>query len=190
MTTAHSKDLIADALTCDFTNETINETKDKTMKSLKQILFPTIISGIFLLACGCQSTPNVTHKPGVDFTQYQTFAFADFNRRGPVSDPTAPLRLRRAVQTSLSETLAHKGYTEVKSDTADFLVKVYGNFIPDEPGVNSLESRTSVIEIIDAKTKEVVWSTSRTRMSSTTLTPEAAGQLAARMIEPFPTGEK
>jgi hypothetical protein len=148
------------------------------------------MGGIFLLACGCQTTPNYTTKPGADFTQYETFAFAEFGRRGPISDPTAPLRMRRAVQTSVSEILTHKGFAEVRPDTADFLVKIYGLYIPDQPQVNSLEERTGVIEIIDTKTKEVVWSTRRTRTSSTTLTPEAAGLMAAKMLEPFPSGAK
>ncbi len=160
------------------------------MKTLKRILFPVFSGGIFLLACGCQTTPGYTSKPGADFSHYQTFAFADFGRRGPVSDPTAPLRQRRAVQSSLTETLDHKGFTEARPETADFIVKVYGQFIPDLPNVNSLEERTMTIDIIDAKTKEVVWSASRTRISTITLTPEAAGQLAAQMLEPFPPGAK
>lgn len=160
------------------------------MKTLKRIVFPTLIGGIFLMSCGCQTTPTYTTKPGAEFTQYETFAFWDFGRQGPISDPTAPLRMRRAVQTSVSENLTHKGFMEARPDKADFLVKIYGLYIPDQSQVNSLEERTGVIEIIDAKTKEVVWSTRRTRTSSTTLTPEATGQLAAKMLEPFPPSAK
>lgn len=160
------------------------------MKTLKQILSLTIVGSLFLLASGCQTTPTANYKPTTDFTQYKTYAFAEFSRQGPVSDPTAPLRQRRAVQTSVEETLAHKGFTEVKPADADFLVKIYGKFIPDEPGVNSNEERTAVIEIIDTKTKEIIWSTSRTRFAFSALTAEAAAQLVAQMIEAFPPGKK
>ena len=162
----------------------------KPVKALRHLLTLTLIGGIIILAGGCNTTKTTTYQPTQDFTRYKTFAFAESPASESASDPVAPLPQHRAIEASLSQVLVRKGFTEASPAEADFLVKVHGDLLWYYPNNSRWQERTGVVEIIDAKTKEIVWSTSRTKVSDAVLTPELAGQLAAKMIEPFPPEKK
>lgn len=81
----------------------------------------TMLLGLALLS-GCATTSRAEYDREVDFSRYQTFAWAAPDRR-EVRDPVLDSGLLdRRVGRVVREVLTERGFREVDPDEADFLV--------------------------------------------------------------------
>jgi hypothetical protein len=155
------------------------------MNTLKQIVPMIAAAGVLLLTFGCTSTP--TYKQGFDFSQYRTFALLPLPEGGSYQDPAIVNRLGPPAQESIVETLAAKGFKQTKESEADFLVKLQFDY-QEEQGRH--EQRMFEIHMLDAKSKEVVWSKYYQRTTDSTHPVEVVRQIVAKMLKFFPPGSK
>jgi len=161
----------------------------KNMKILVQLTLTVAMAGLLALGSGCKTRPF--HKQGFDFSHYHTFAIRPLPATGTPRDPTIVARLGPPVRQAVEETLAGKGFKKVPQSEADFQVSLLFDYLPvaeDELGRH--ERRTLEIDIIDSHSNETVWSDWRQRTTDITMSPEAAGKVAAAMLKPFPPGAK
>jgi hypothetical protein len=159
--------------------------KSIDVKNLTHFIPLIAVAGMVLFGSGCQSGP--THKQGFDFSRYHTFAILPVTARGTYQDPALVTRLKGPVTETVVETLTGKGFKQVAESEADFHVNLLFDY-REEPG--QTEQRMFDLQIIDAKTKEVVWSDYWHRTTDATLPPEVVHQGVADMLKPFPPGAK
>ena len=109
---------------------------------------------LFLLPLlGCSSISVFTdHDSGVDFSDYKTFAyFKPGIDKVEISD-LDKRRIMKAIDLQMSQK------SMMKSDMPDLLVNI--NTTAKGPNQNTVSSRTEgvlYIDLIDAKTKQLVW---------------------------------
>jgi hypothetical protein len=171
----------------------ITSTQNKVMKRLSLTIVVTALAAILTLVPGCKTGPTAEFKPGVNFSQYHTYALLPLPTAGPASDPGAPLKQAGSVVKAVSETLAAKGFTAAPIEQADLLVKLTTRFNQHDnevwmsgSGRMIMEDRMLTIRIIENKTKDVVWSDWLNRTTYDTATPQEAGEIIAQMLKPFP----
>jgi hypothetical protein len=142
-----------------------------------------VVAATLLVSSGCQSGP--VSKPGFDFSRYHTFALLPLPEAGTYQDPTIAARLREPGTQAIVETLAAKGFQQVPENEADFLVNLSFDY---QPEADRNETRLLDIQVIDARSREVVWSTWWHRTTDMTLPPGEFRKVIQRKLAPFPPG--
>ena len=144
---------------------------------MKRILLIPMLMIAFLVMNGCSSmNVMVKYDDAVNFEKYKTFKFVKSKRKGQktVKDP---FFTKEAMQ-EISPLMEEKGFQEAESmEDADLLIHFYAyiqkgaNYVPPtyhlgrwgrvrhvRPGhVVHYKTGTLVIDMVDAKKKEVVW---------------------------------
>jgi hypothetical protein len=155
------------------------------MKRLIAMLPVFAAAGVLLLESGCASTDSV--DKGSDFSQYHSFAVLPLPDRGTYQDPAIVTRLGSTVKQSVADTLSAKGYEEVKESEADLLVNLLFDYRPEE---GRRELRTLQIQLLDAKSRGVVWSRYTQRVTDSTMPPKAASQAVVDLLKTVPSASK
>jgi hypothetical protein len=142
-----------------------------------------LTAALALLLAGCQTVPTVgaEARPGTDFSIYKTFALLPLPPGGPPSDPGMTLRLSSTASRAITETLQARGFESRPIEAADMAVALRGQSVPRvevidwgyrptyygygnwyggyrDVDVRSYEEYTVIIDILDNKTREPVWS--------------------------------
>ncbi len=140
---------------------------------------------VLAVAAGCSTANlNTEYNKEVDFSSYKTFALLPFPSHVPGSAPGSAMGLGPLLQKTLRDTLVSKGFTEVPMSEADFTAGIrgevnpqlrvhdYGYNYPVAPywagsypymrttpmtSVSQYEEGVLIVEIFDAKTKELSW---------------------------------
>ena len=134
------------------------------MKTLKLLVAGFLLT-VFMTSC---STTKITYDKNVDFSQYKTYAFY---KKG-LDALRIPPKKKKIVLRAISEVLLDKGFT--KSSHPDFIVNIFTDIhdrIDVYPGyyspyyrrdrIEKSKEGTVFIDIVDLKTKKVVWSGSK-----------------------------
>ena len=134
------------------------------MKTLKLLAIGFLLTA-FITSC---STTKITYDKNVDFSQYKTYAFY---KKG-LKALRIPPKKKKMVLRAVSEVLLEKGFT--KSSKPDFIVNIFTDIhdrIDVYPGyyspfyrrnyIEKSKEGTVFIDIVDLKTKKVVWSGSQ-----------------------------
>jgi len=134
------------------------------MKTLKSIILALLLTSI-VTSC---STTKITYDKNVDFSRYKTYAFY---KKG-LDALRIPPKKKKIVLRAISEVLLDKGFT--KSSHPDFIVNIFTDIhdrIDVYPGyyspyyrreyIEKSKEGTVFIDIVDLKTKKVVWSGSQ-----------------------------
>ena len=153
------------------------------MNTLVKAILPIVTASMLLISSGCQSGPD--YRQGFDFTRYHTFAILALPTKGTYQEPAIAIHLGRPGTEAIVEQLTSKGFKETGESEADFLVNMKFDYIPEQ---NRTETRMLDIQIIDGKSREIVWSTWLRRTTDMTMSPEAFKEQIARLIQPFPPG--
>ncbi|VAX18294.1 hypothetical protein MNBD_IGNAVI01-378 [hydrothermal vent metagenome] len=142
--------------------------------------------GLLLLISmiGCSSiSVNTDYDPTIDFSKYKTYKW--FEGKAPKDDELVKYPLvRKRVVIAVDKALAAKGFTKVKNGNADFVVIIhagtkermqlntynYGGYGYGRYGygwggyggmsttdVSYYDEATLIVDIADAKKKELVW---------------------------------
>jgi len=124
----------------------------------KSILFTGLIFLSFLYSC---SSVKINYDKSTDFSQYHSFAFF---KKG-LDHLTIPAKKKRFVVKTISEILEQKGFE--KSTHPDFIVNIFTDLykrVDVYPGYYPYRRRVKkeiegylYIDIVDVKTKKVVW---------------------------------
>ncbi len=85
-------------------------------------------AAILMLVSGCETGPTVAFKPGVNFSQYHTYALLPLPTAGPESDYGAPRMQAESAIKAVNETLTAKGFAAAPIEQADLLVKLSTRF--------------------------------------------------------------
>lgn len=149
---------------------------------LKQTcLLMLLLATLLLLGCATANLRTEYNK-SVDFSQYKTFTVLPIPQHVQGAVPGAMIGMAPALEQTLRETLQSKGYTEAPAGEADFAVGIRGQIVPKTrvkdygyyypTGVNwassypqyipatsvsQYEEGTLIVEIFDAKSKELAW---------------------------------
>jgi hypothetical protein len=144
------------------------------MRQLHRLLAVAVLT---VGLAGCSTLLVSSHiERGLDFTRYDTFDW------GPADSlPTGDPRLDRDpffidhLQGAIEKQMAAKGYARVESGPPDLLVHYHastqrrlsldaadrdrGDCLSDdcEAGVSEYEAGTLIVDIIDARTSQLVW---------------------------------
>ena len=177
--------------------------------------FPVIVLAAIVIMAGCSSvTVKHDYDRTVDFKLYKTFAWLDV--KVPEDELIQnPLARKRAIE-AIDKELQNKGF-EKTDKGADFGVIIHGRSkeqmqITDWGGygagygygyrpwwgpyggttdVSYYEVGALVVDIVDLKTKELVWRGMATKtIGDKPLTPEQWDGIAARVLANFPPVEQ
>ena len=169
-------------------------------------IFLTATLAVLATACSTM-TVRADHDPQVDFASYTSFAMfelPDKERRGPQMSGLVD----RRIVASLKTTLAGKGFTPAAPRDADFLVTYYTavrNRVTVNGGgwygccgpfwgggvtwINSYPEGTLVIDVIDRKSRELVWrGVGQGAFSKMNPSGEKVDKRITRILETFPPG--
>jgi hypothetical protein len=132
---------------------------------------------VLLLAAGCSGiTVSTDHDTSADFSALKSWSWYPEEPPPPGSPDISPLVLSR-IRASLEEELKARGYAEATRETADFLVAYraavherieaypttsvgYGwgpSYAVTTTSVYAYDEGTLVVDVIDRKTKNLVW---------------------------------
>ncbi len=126
------------------------------MKKLFYLFLPVI----FISLSSCSST-KIDYDKNTDFSQYKTFAFF---KKG-IDHLNAPVSKKKFILKAISKELLSKGFS--KSSHPDFIVNVftdlhkridvYPDYFPYHRRVYKSIEGNFYMDIVDVKTKRVVW---------------------------------
>lgn len=177
---------------------------------MRRVTLSLAILLIILASCSSFSVKH-DYDRETDFQQYKTYAWSEQEIPGDVlaKNPLVKKRLKIAVD----ETLRSKGYSLIELDKADFVVVThagikermrvenwgrYGWYDPwwgpygGRVDVSYYEEGTLVIDIVDAKEKELVWRGMGTGIVKRYAKPEKMqkdiDQDVTRILAAFPPG--
>jgi hypothetical protein len=164
-----------------------------------------------LLVAGCATTVKTDYKASASFSQYRTFAMLPLPRKAPAEDPGLMLRIAQPAKEAVVSALTAKGLTEAPADRADLAVNLKGQSLPrvevrdygytypvmtrygtvmvvENPStsVTTYTERTLIIEILDNRTKELVWVGSMKRNSSKPVSAQVLQEAIQRILAEFP----
>jgi hypothetical protein len=165
---------------------------------------------MFLASCSSLSV-RYDYDREADFRKYGTYAWSE--QEVPGDDLVRNPLIQKRVHSAVDESLASKGYTLSEFDQADFIVVVhagikermrvqdwgrYGWYHPwwgpygGRVDVSYYEEGTLVIDIVDAKKKELVWRGTGTGIVKRYARPEKIqkdiDQDVTRILAAFPPG--
>lgn len=167
---------------------------------------------LLLVLAGCSTlSVRYDYDREADFGKYRTFAWSE--QEVPGDELARNPLIQKRVRSAVDETLASKGYTLSEFDQADFIVAVhagikermrvqdwgrYGWYHPwwgpygGRVDVRYYEEGTLVIDIVDAKKKELVWRGTGTGIVKRYARPEKIqkdiDQDVTRILAAFPPG--
>ena len=117
-----------------------------------------VVSIIFFSSC---SSTKIDYDKNTDFSQYKTFAFF---KKG-IDHLNAPVSKKKFILKAISDELLSKGFT--KSSHPDFIINVfndlhkridvYPGYFPYHRRVYKSIEGNFYMDIVDVKTKRVVW---------------------------------
>ncbi len=168
------------------------------------------LTGI-LLAAGCATPVKTDYKAGASFSQYRTFALLPLPQTGPAEDPGLMLRLAEPARESVIRELTAKGLTQAPAEQADLAVNLRGQSLPQVEvrqygytypymtrygmvtvvqnpytTVSAYAERTLIIELLDNRTKELVWVGWTKKESSSRVTPQMLQEAIRNILAKFP----
>ena len=150
------------------------------------VLFSLGATTFFLAGCATPSGETATeeHAPPANAV-YRTFAVEPVETAGPATDPSAGARLSQPAQEAAVATMLAKKYRQASLQDADLLVRLIGEFAPDMLTELS-ERRKLTIEILDNRSKKVIWSNFRARSSVRSASVEEVRAIVEQILAPFP----
>ena len=173
-------------------------------------LFVLIASLVVLSLVGCSSISTSTdYDPEIDFTKYKTFMW--YAGEMPADDELVKYPLvKKRIANSIVKSLAAKGFTEGTEDNYDFVIIMhagtkermqvntynyggygYGGYGRGGWGgggmsstdVNYYDEATIVVDMVDAKKKELAWRGTATGIvTKSNLTQEEAQERADNVM--------
>ena len=160
------------------------------------------LSATLLFQAGCASTSSNSQANLT--SQHQTFAISMLDPQGSPYERSRIAQLAPVAVEAVTTSLTGKGYREAPNETADLLVQLGGKFSPDFKAeasratgditstvtTESSQHRVLLIEILDNRSKEKVWSDSRSSSSAGTLPPDRLRAVVTEMLAPFPKASK
>jgi hypothetical protein len=147
-------------------------------------LLPFMVLGL-LAGCASTNDEQETHSHGArPHHDYRTFAITLAPSSGPASDPAAIARLTTPAMDAVRNSMLAKGYTEARPAEADLLVKLRAEFKPDLLS-ETTEQRAFIIDIVDRRTGDRVWTGRRDRSSSNTLDADFVQKTIGDVLAPF-----
>lgn len=176
-------------------------------------IFTLIISVLFV--AGCSTPVKSEYKPGLNFSQYKTFALQPFQAQAPAEDPGLMLRVSEPATRTVASELTAKGLSQKPVNEADLAINLRGQSFPrvevknygysypvmtragmvtvvENPysSVSTYNERTLIIEMLDTKSKEVVWIGWLKKESSQKITPEGIEKAVRAILAEFPPQPK
>ncbi len=167
-----------------------------------------------LLLSGCAATVKTDYKTGTSFSQYRTFALLPLPQQAPAEDPGLMLRLAQPARDAVTTGLTAKGLSEAAADKADLAVNLRGQSLPKVEirdygytyplmtrygtvtvvrnpysTVSTYNERTLIVEMLDNRTKELVWVGWMKRESSRPVKPQDLQQAIGEILAKFPPPE-
>jgi hypothetical protein len=164
-----------------------------------------------LLAAGCAAPVKTDYKQGTDFSKYRTFALMPLPQQGPTDDPGLMLRVAQPARDAVVGELTAKGMTQAPTNQADLSVNLKGQSLPrvevrnygytypvstrygmvtvvENPytSVSTYNERTLIIEMLDNKTKELVWVGWTKKDTSSPVTPQDLQDAIRKILAKFP----
>ena len=148
-------------------------------------LFPISMLGCaaaLMLVAGCATPVNSEFKSGTRFGDYKTFALMPLPDKSPADDPGMMMRLAQPARETVVGEFAAKGLKQAPPEVADLAVNLKGRSLPQievrnygytypvmtrygtytvvqnpYTEISTYTERTLIIEIMDNRSKEVVW---------------------------------
>jgi hypothetical protein len=154
------------------------------MKSFGKLFSGLAVAGLLFLGAGCQTGPR--HAAGYDFSRLRSFAVLPVSAPGTYEDPALVARLSVPAREAVVETLTAKGLRQTGAAEADCHVKMLFDYLPES---GRTETRMFALQILDAKSQQVVWSDYWHRTTDTSLPTDAVRAGIAKMLQPFPPGK-
>ena len=171
--------------------------------------------GFAVFLAGCSTPVKSEYKPGVNFSQYKTFALQPFEAQAPAEDPGLMMRVSEPARQTVASELTAKGLNPEAQDKADLAINLRGQSFPrvevknygysypvmtragmvtvvENPysTVSTYNERTLLIEMLDTKTKEAVWIGWLKKESSKKVTPEAMEKAVRAILAQYPPQPK
>ena len=168
-------------------------------------------AGSILLVAGCATPVKTDYKAGASFSQYRTFALLLLPQKAPAKDPGLIHSIAQPAREAVVSALTTNGLTEAPADRADLAVNVKGQSLPrvevrdygytypimtrqgtvmvvENPStsVTTYTERTLIIEILDNRTKELVWVGSMKRNSSKPVSAQVLQESIHKILAEFP----
>jgi hypothetical protein len=181
------------------------------MHGVAQNAFLGLCLGAILFAAGCASPVKTDYKAGTDFSRYRTFTLMPLPQSAPADDPGLMLRLAQPAREAVISSLTAKGLAETATAQADLAVNLRGESLPrveitdygytyplmtragtvtvvrnPYTSVSSYNERTLIIELLDTRTKELVWVGWTKKNSSRPVSPESLQEAIRKILEEFP----
>jgi hypothetical protein len=155
------------------------------MKAKRVEILRLLAFAVACLLAACTSTDE-NHPHGASARHaYHTFAIMVTSSNAPASDPGAMARLTNPAMEGVRSSMLAKAYTEARPSEADLLVKLRAEFKPDLL-TETTEQRAFIIDIVDRRTGDGIWTGRRDRSSSSTLDAQFVQKTIAEMLAPFP----
>ena len=167
--------------------------------------------GTILMAAGCATPVNTDYKTGTDFSRYKTFALMPLPQQAPAEDPGLVVRLAQPAREAVVSQLTSKGLSEEPPGQADLAVNLRGQSLPrvevkdygytypamtrygtftvvrnPYTSVSTYNERTLIIEMLDTRSKELVWVGWTKKESSKKVTVDALQQAIREILAEFP----
>ena len=164
---------------------------------------------LFLFSCS-SITVKSDYDPTVDFSSYITYHWVDFENMNDDDLAKIPL-LRERIISAVDQELSKKNFVLKESENVDFLLVVHGLrqenmnvnewgsgyrydpwWDPDDRGVDvsHYKQGTLVIDVVDAKSDELIWRGLGTCVLKDHCDPEdlqkAAKKYVAKVLSDFP----
>lgn len=173
----------------------LNKCSPRTVATKAALLF--CLSTAVLFQIGCASTSGSGSAASV---RGQTYTISMLSPQGTPYERSTLATLAPVAVDAVNTTLGGKGYREAPAASADLLVRLGGKFAPDfksdvskvtgeiTPTVTteSAQHRVLLIEVLDNRTKNTIWSDSRAGSGATTPTPDRIRSVIAEMLAPLP----
>ena len=171
------------------------------------------VAGLAAALVGCSGiTYNQDYDPDASFTTLKSYSWVEAADPSQVDRGVAPLVARR-VNRAIDENLENKGYNKLESGTPDFMVNwyvgtdqkisvstystgwgYYGWYGGTTTQVNQWTEGTLVVDIIDTKSKELIWrGWAKGALSENPSSEEvtrAVNEVISGILQPFPPGDK
>ena len=162
-----------------------------------------------LTACAANKA-NVDYLPVTDFTAYKSFAWQPAESQGEQNQRARNAMVDARIQTAVDQHLTAKGMAKFPFESADLHVNYHVSMSSQEQrsrgsvsigsshssgrssvgfsvrmpvgGTRTLQEGTLVLDLIDAKTKQLVWQSSAKRTIKDGMAPEQITQLVNEVV--------